>query len=112
MKKVMYGMGVITLALSTAGAEMNTPFSEGESLKFAIRWGVVTGGYATLRIPSIDEIGGQKAFHILSEAKSTGFVDTFYRVRDKNEAWMDTEQPRSLRYSKKIHEGNYSVDEV
>src|SRR5882672_10432306 len=39
-------------------------------------------------------------------------VDTFYKVRDRNEAWLDTNAPRSLRYSKKILEGKYSVDEV
>ena len=85
---------------------------EGEDLLFAIRWGVVTGGYATLTVPSIDLIGGQRAYHLLSEAKSTGVVETFYKVRDRNEAWLDTSFPRSLRYSKKILEGKYSVDEV
>jgi len=112
MKNFYLGTGVIVLAASLAGADYQPPFQAGEDLTFAIRWGVVTGGYATLSVPSIDLIGGQPAYHILSEAHSTGVVDTFYKVRDKNEAWMDKTSPRSLGYSKKIHEGNYSVDEV
>jgi hypothetical protein len=112
MKKVMLAAGVMALGASLLRADVQPAFREGEDLVFQIRWGVVTGGYATLSVPSIDLIGGQSAYHILAEARSTGMVDTFYRVRDKNEAWMDTTEPRSLRYSKKIHEGKYSVDEV
>src|SRR5882672_6724329 len=110
MKKVLIGVGVIAIAATFANAEYQPPFGEGENLTFAIRWGVVTGGYATLGVPSIDLIDGQPAYHILSEARSTGMVDAFYKVRDKNEAWMDTAAPRTLRYSKKIQEGKYRVD--
>src|SRR5438105_1459563 len=112
MKKAFLVVGVITLGVPLAGADFNPPFRAGEKLTFAIRWGVVKGGYATLGVPSIDIIDGQPAYHILAEARSTAMVDAFYKVRDKNEAWMDTALPRSLRYSKKIHEGKYSVDEV
>ncbi len=111
MKKIFWVAGVFALSLPIARAEYKPAFQEGEDLTFAIRWGVITGGYATLSVPSIDLIGEQKAFHILSKAQSTGFVDTFYKVRDINEAWMDTERPRSLRYSKNINEGSYRVDQ-
>jgi len=108
--------GLLTVLLLGVGslswAQFHPAFQEGEDLTFQIRWGLITGGYATLSVPSIDRIGHEQAYHILSEARSTGMVDTFYRVRDKNEAWLDTTEPRSLRYSKKILEGKYSVDEV
>ena len=109
-----YGfLAVLLLGVaSMSWADFHPAFQEGEDLTFQIRWGVITGGYATLSIPSIDRVGNEQAYHILSEARSTGMVDTFYRVRDKNEAWLDTSEPRSLRYSKKILEGKYSVDEV
>ena len=109
-----WGLLLCCLAAGTqiSLADFHPPFQEGEDLVFQIRWGVVTGGYATLSVPSIDLIDGKPAYHILSEARSTGMVDTFYRVRDKNEAWLDTAMPRSLRYSKTILEGKYSVNEV
>jgi len=112
MKRVFLAAGVIALSFSLVRAEFQPAFREGEDLVFQIRWGVVTGGYATLSVPSVDLIAGQSAYHILSEARSTGLVDAFYKVRDRNESWMDTASPRSLRYSKKIHKGKYSVDEV
>jgi hypothetical protein len=112
MKKMLFAVGVIVITAGRARAEYRPAFQEGENLTFAVRWGVITGGYATLGVPSIDLIGQDHAYHILSEARSTGVVETFYKVRDKNEAWMDTATPRSLRYSKKILEGKYSVDQV
>jgi Protein of unknown function (DUF3108) len=112
MKKALLGLGVITLAASFIQADNQTAIRPGEDLTYVVRWGAVTGGYATLSVPEINTVAGQQAYHILSEARSTKFVDTFYKVRDRNEAWMDTVSPRSLRYSKKISEGKYSVDEV
>ncbi len=112
MKKVLLGVGVMALAASFIRAEEQTAFRPGEDLTFVVRWGAVTGGYATLGVPSVDLIDGKPAYHILSEARTTKFVDAFFKVRDRNEAWMDTGAPRSLRYSKKISEGKYSVDEV
>ncbi len=110
MKKLTFG--IVLLAHSLVRADFIPSFREGEDLTFAIKWGVVTGGYATLGIPSVDQIGDQKAYHILSEARSTGVVETFYKVRDRNEAWLDTAEPRTLRYSKKISEGKYKVTET
>jgi len=112
MKRGYLLVGLL-LGAASAGQTVDRPaFRQGEDLVFVIRWGVLTGGYATLTIPSIDVVQGSPAFHILSEARSTGIVDTFYKVRDRNEAWLDTTLPRSLRYSKKIQEGSYRVDQV
>jgi hypothetical protein len=112
MQKTYLFLGLLFLGSARVSAEFYPPFREGEDLVFAIRWGVITGGYATLGVPSIDLVSGRTAYHILSEARSTGMVDTFYKVRDRNEAWLDTAWPRTLRYSKKISEGKYRVDEV
>lgn len=112
MKKLGLFLGLLMAAAPAARAGFQNAFSEGEDLTFAIRWGVITGGYATLSVPSIEPVGGRPAYHILSEAHSTGVVSAFYKVRDRNEAWLDAAWPRSLRYARKIQEGKYRVDEV
>jgi len=93
-------------------AEYTPAFEVGENLLFRIRWGAIVGGYSTLTVPRIKLKDGKLAYHIVSEARSTGFIDTFYKVRDFNQAWMDTEQPRSLGYEKNLSEGKYRVQET
>ncbi len=116
MKKIVLGRAVLVfgvgLALANLSRAEESPFKEGEDLRFAIRWGKITGGYSSLSIEAIDQVAGRPAYHIVSEARSTGLVDAFYKVRDRNEAWLDTEIPQSLRYEKNIHEGKYRVHEV
>jgi hypothetical protein len=92
-------------------ADYRPAFEKGEDLLFRIHWGAVTGGYSTLTVPDMEIKNGTPAYHIVSEARSTAFVDTFYKVRDKNEAWLDATEPRSLGYAKNLHEGKYSVEE-
>ena len=106
---VVCSIGPLALHAQAAG---NTPFREGEDFVYRIHWGAVTGGYSTLSVQNIDYLEGRPAYHLVSEAHSTGFVDTFYHVEDRNEAWLDTQGPRSLRYEKKIREGKYRVHEV
>ena len=81
----MRNLGLLAVILLTsasiAGAGFHPAFQEGEDLTFQIRWGVITGGYATLSVPSIDLIEGKSAYHILSQARSTG--------------WRRTSQPRA-----------------
>src|SRR5258708_26632064 len=48
----------------------------------------------------------------MSEARSSSFVDTFYKTRDRNETWLDTQSLSTLRYEKHIHEGRYRVEEA
>ena len=93
------------------GGDYHVAFNPGEDLLFRIRWGAMVGGYSTLTVPEIQLKDGRPAYHIVSEARSTAFVDTFYKVRDKNEAWLDTNTPRSLGYAKQLHEGKYRVEE-
>lgn len=89
----------------------DAPFQVGEDLTFRIRYGALIGGYSNLSIPRITSIDGHTAYHIVSEARSTRFVDTFYKVRDFNQAWLDTLQPRSFGYEKNLREGGYRVQE-
>ena len=83
----------------------------GEDLLFAIKWGIVKAGYSTLTIPKTETIDGKPVLHIVSEARSSGFVDTFFRVRDRNETWIDPEAQATIKYSKHIREGSYREDE-
>ena len=102
-------------AVSSAPAHVwrtvpNTAFGVPESLEFVIRWGVVTAGRSTLNVENFEMIDGRQTYHLVSQARSVGMVDTFYRVADRNEAWLDRHSLTSVRYSKRLREGSFSED--
>lgn len=95
----------------TSKTETPASFREGEDLTFVIKWGMITGGYSKLKVQNTETIDGQPTYHVVAEARSAGMVNTFYRVNDRNEAWLQPQTPSTLRYSRKIHEGKYRLDE-
>lgn len=90
----------------------HTAFNSGERFSYVIKWGVVTGGYSSLSVQGIETVNGRPAYRLVEEARSSGVVDAFYRVRDRNDAWLDTQSLVTVRYEKKIREGKYRIEET
>lgn len=88
----------------------NRAFTAGEKLTFAVQYGNVTAGYATLSIPEVLDIGGRPVFHVVGEAKTHPFFETFFKVRDRLETNIDVDYAISWRYEKHLHEGGYIAD--
>ncbi|MEQ1918042.1 MAG: DUF3108 domain-containing protein, partial [Elusimicrobiota bacterium] len=82
-----------------------------EKLVFSMSWGLLSVGEATLGVDKIVMFNGRPAYHLVSEARSNSFCDTFYMVRDLNESWLDARTLTSLGYSKKVREGHFFRDE-
>ena len=55
----------------------------------------------------MQSLADRQVYYLVSEAHSAGVVNTFYRVADRNEAWLDTASLTSLGYSKHLHEGSF-----
>jgi len=106
----------LTTGLANGGfawrQEKNEAFKVGEYLKFDVVWEFIPVGTGTLEIPRITEIDGRKAYHIVSRANSSAFFDTFYKVRDLNQSWMDVESLCSLKNEKKEIEGGFRSHET
>jgi hypothetical protein len=112
----------VTVSASTLKAEntngkadrkvANKAFKVGEKLTFAIKWGPVTAGYATMEVRSIKDGGNNKVYEIISESKTSSFFDTFYTVRDTVQSYLDVDGIYSWRFEKHLHEGKYRDDEL
>lgn len=85
-------------------------FSQGEKITFEVRWSFVVAGEATLEVMPVEDLNGAPALHFVYTAKTTPFVDAFYKVRDRIESWTDKNLTRSFLYRKR-HEGK-SVKEI
>ena len=82
-----------------------------ERLVYDVSWGIIHVGQATMDVAETVEFAGRPAYRIESRANSNSFCDTFYKVRDLNESWLDVEKLHSLGYSKRLREGHYFRDE-
>jgi hypothetical protein len=86
------------------------PFGAGEVLDFDILYGALRVGKARLETRSLERKDGRPALTILSRAKSEGWVDAVYKVRDQIESILDLERLHSLGLSKHLREGKYRYD--
>ena len=82
-----------------------------ELLEYEIHWGIISVGQANLRTSQVEDFNGTPAVRIVSEATSNGFCDTFYKVRDLNESWLQANDFYSLGYSKHLREGSFYRNE-
>jgi hypothetical protein len=99
-------IGLGSIHLPPAEAKSTAPFSPGERLKFRLRWALVPAGEATMEVLPMKTIGGQKVYHFRLTADSNAFVDMFYKVRDRIDAYASVNMTHAVRYHKKQHEGD------
>ena len=101
-------------AFSIAGDKFrklqNNAFVVGEKLTFAVKYGFVTAGIATMAIPSIKRISGREVYNITFDVSSVPSFDWIYKVRDHYETYMDVEGLFPWRFEQHIREGGYSRD--
>ncbi len=89
----------------------NNAFQKGEELVFEVAFGPLVAGTATMSIPDTQTIKGRSCYHIVTTARSTKFVDTFYKVRDKIETFIDMEGLFPWKFSKHLREGSYRTEQ-
>lgn len=100
------GLPASTFTATAAGG-----MTAGETLEYRIYWGFIYVGKSYLRIEKAVTISSRTAWHIVSGARSTDLINAFYKVDDRNESWMDTEDLHSYGYYRKIHEGGHFLNE-
>jgi hypothetical protein len=85
-------------------------FRPGERLTFVLKWTIIPAGEAVLEVLPLEHMAGIDAYHFVLTARSNAFIDAFYTVRDRVDAWSDDAMTRSLVYRKKQHEGSTRRD--
>ena len=94
-----------------AWSSQKMPFAPGERLVFELKRTFVPAGEAVLEVLPPEKVNGCDAYHFVMTAHSNSFVDTFYRVRDRIDAYTDMAMDGSLLYLKKQREGPTKNDE-
>ena len=81
-------------------------FKPGEILKFLINYGPINGGFVESNL-QLKEFEGKKVFHVSLLAKTIGFADKIYKVRDEYQSYFDLESLLPYKAIRDISEGRY-----
>jgi hypothetical protein len=109
----LWTIGCLVVAASARAGDGTAgvaAFRPGERLAFVLRWTIIPAGEAVLEVLPRENVAGREADHFVLTARSNSFVDAFYKVRDRIDAWSDIGMHRSLRYRKRQHEGGTRRD--
>lgn len=88
------------------------PFRPGESLRFSVQYGFIKAGSAWLEVPEMREWNGRPSYLLVARAKSNGFFDKVYKVRNRIESVWDRDGLFSWRYLEDRHEGKYTANDT
>ena len=105
-------IAILGSSLCVKAGEKDFPFYPGEKLTFVLKWTIIPAGESVLEVLPMETINGIQAYHFLLTAKSNAFIDTFYKVRDRIDAYANTEMTHSILYKKKQREGKSHRDIV
>ena len=90
--------------------EIYLPFQPGEKLFFELKWSLIPAGEAVLEVLPTTIVNGVECHHFVLTANTNTFVDNFYKVRDRIDAFEDIKMTRSLFFKKKQREGRSIKD--
>lgn len=105
------GSGAAAQTAGAVSAIEALPFRPGESQVYELRWGVIPAGFAELAVLPLADLGGRPAHHFQLSIRTNDFVDVFYKVRDRIEAFADLSLQESLLYRKSQREGRHEREE-
>ncbi len=86
------------------------PFTVGEKFTFDITWMGISAATATLEVFQKTKYKGNEVYHIVSTARSSKFISTFYSVEDMVETFVDAKEIFSYLLKVKQREGRYKSD--
>lgn len=96
--------GLLIATLFTSG--QHSAYQAGEKIEYAIHYGVIQGGIASLELKT-DTFRGEKVMHSKLIGKTTGVADVVFRVKDIYESYMDTRSELPVFTIRNIREGRY-----
>lgn len=111
--KIKLAMLIIIMCFSSGygvTSNKNIPFYPGEKMTFRVMWAFVVAGKVTIEFLPYEKFEDIDSCHFLFTARTSKFVDIFYRVRDRIESYTDENITHSLFY-KKRHE-SHSIKEI
>jgi hypothetical protein len=93
-------------AAQTQSGIRTAPFDPGESMEFAVAYGVLPAGTLNIGIRELDTLDGRPAYHIVFRAVSNQAISYVYDISSVEESWFDAREFYSLRYTRESTEND------
>jgi hypothetical protein len=95
----------LLFVLFTTSVFAEPAFQVGESLKYKIRYGLMTIGYSTMSIPAELTFKGKRCMILKTEAHGTSFVNAIFPVKDTVISFWDPIEKKPYYSEKYLNEG-------
>ncbi|MEJ7768305.1 MAG: DUF3108 domain-containing protein [Chitinophagaceae bacterium] len=92
----------------------NTTFQSGETLTFKVYYTLgiyVAAGEAKFTV-NLERMNNKPVYHITGDGKTFSFYDSFFKVRDRYESYIDTATLQPLKFIRNVYEGGYKKYET
>ena len=90
----------------------NNTYQIGESLKYSIKYGPIKAVNTEILVYGDTTIRSRDCYHIVYNARTVPFFDNFFKVDDTYETFIDKSGQFPLRFTRRVHEGNYKRNNV
>ena len=77
------------------------PFKPGEKFIYKAKWRSIPAGEASIEILPFTTVNGIKTYHFVMKTKTNAKIDLFYRIRDREDSYVDVNMTHTLLYLKK-----------
>lgn len=117
MKKYLYLAGFLgfTLALTSSSSVTypsvtNSAFKQGEKLRYRVTYGFMDAGEAVLEVKATSKKGaGRSLHHVVGTGKTLGGFNSFYKVHDVYESYIDQKSIMPWFFDRDVNEGGYEI---
>jgi hypothetical protein len=96
---------LLILSFTISGYSQSA-YQDGEWLSFKIKYGWFNTSKASLKIDKTN-LDGDEVYHIVGVGKSVGLLDFFFKVRDRYETFISSDEGLPQKFIRDINEGGY-----
>lgn len=119
MKKLFFSIPLAALLLGATSTDTvhyptvkNTAFGVGEVLRYRVTYGFMDAGEAIMEVKSTSRTGANRPlFHVVGTGRTLGGFNTFYKVRDVYESYIDRESIMPWYFKRNVDEGGFKINQ-
>jgi len=119
MKKLAFIIGLVGISLTMKSSVVkypsvsNTAFKAGEVLRYRVTYGMMDAGEAIVEVKNTTRKGSNRPlYHVIGSGRTLGGFNSFYKVTDVYESFIDQESIMPWLFIRDVNEGGYKINQT